>query len=312
MSSPFASFRDTVVLVTGASGFIGNRLCERLSGAGARVNAVSRRVREDPADDLAWWPVDLSRAEDVNRLVEAVAPEFVFHLASHVFGSRDLALVEPTFRDNLATTVNLLTAVADKGCRRIILAGSLEEPDEGEVAAVPSSPYAASKFAASAYGRFFHALYGTPVSIARIFMVYGPGQRDLAKLVPFVALSLLRGESPGLSGGTRGVDWIFVDDVVEGLAAMAISEGSEGKTIDLGTGEMVTVREVAETLTDIVGGPAKPSFGALADRPMEQVRVADAAATLERIGWGPSVSLRKGLSRTVDWCRELRAAGQAP
>ena len=248
----------------------------------------------------------------MNRLVDEVAPDFVFHLASHVYGSRDLSLVEPTFRDNLASTVNLLTALAERDCRRIVLAGSLEEPGEGETGAVPSSPYAASKFAASAYGRFFHALYGTPVTIARIFMVYGPGQRDLNKLVPYVALSLLRGESPGLTGGTREVDWIFVDDVVEGLAAMAGAPGSEGKTVDLGSGRLVTVRQIAETLAEIVGGPAEPSFGSLADRPMEQIRVADTAATLDRIGWGSGTSLREGLVRTVDWCRELRASGRVP
>lgn len=311
MTGVFDSYKDARVLVTGASGFLGARLCERLTAAGAVVAAVSRTARSERSGGPRWLTGDLSNADHASRLVEASSPDYVFHLASHVYGARDLALVAPTFRDNLTTTVNLLTALAERSCRRVVLAGSLEEPDPGEAFAVPSSPYAASKFAASAYGRFFHALYGTPVAIARIFMVYGPGQKDLDKLVPYVALSLLRGESPGLSGGTREVDWIYVDDVVEGLAAMALADASDGRTVDLGSGELTTVREVAETLAGIVGGPAEPTFGALADRAMEQVRVADVEATRERIGWSPGVSLREGLSRTVDWCRELRASGRA-
>ena len=158
------------------------------------------------------------------RALDDVRPDWIFHLASHVTGARDLAVVLPTFHGNLTTTVNLLTAATEVGCQRLVLVGSLEEPELGTAEAVPASPYAASKWAASGYARFFHANYETPVAVARLFMVYGPEQEDSRKLVPYVTLSFLRGEAPRLTSGARQIDWIYVDDAVAGLLAVARAE----------------------------------------------------------------------------------------
>ncbi len=290
-------------LVTGASGFIGSRLCRRLAAAGAEVHGVSRRRAEGEGVGR-WWRGELTEPQWSAELIASAAPDYIFHLAGFVSGARELEAVRPAFEGNLLATLNLLTAVAERGCRRFVLAGSLEEPDPGPGLPVPASPYAASKFAATTYARFFHALYGLPTAVARIFMVYGPEQKDLAKLVPYVALSLLRGEPPSLSSGARQVDWIFVDDVVEGLIRLALAEGAAGKTVDLGSGELVTIREVVELLHEIVGSEAAPRFGALADRPLEQVRVAAVEDSFAAIGWRPQVPLREGLERTVAWYQD--------
>jgi nucleoside-diphosphate-sugar epimerase len=204
------------VLVTGASGFIGARLCARLAALGAEVTATSRTPFASESS-IAWQHCDLSDASATENLIGLARPERVFHLASHVVGTRATSAVFPTFESNLVSTVNLLTAAERSGCQRVVLTGSLEEPDPGPEWPIPSSPYAAAKLAANAYGRMFHALFGLPVVILRVFMVYGPGQRDHAKLVPYVITSLLKGETPRLGSGLREVDWIYVDDVVDAL-----------------------------------------------------------------------------------------------
>ena len=165
----------------------------------------------------------------------------------------------------------------------------------------PSSPYAAGKWASSAYARMFNRLYKTPVVIARIFMTYGPGEPNPNKIIPYVITSLLHGESPKISSGTREVDWIYVDDVVDGLILAAQATDVEGHTVDLGSGVLVPIRKVVENLVDIIGTDLKPLFGSIPDRPMEQVRVANIGVTRERIGWEPKTSLEKGLRCTVDW-----------
>ncbi len=295
------------VLITGASGFIGTHLCRRLHELGAEVHAVSRLQHDGDSERLRWWQGDLAETDWVMRTVSAVRPELIFHLASRVEGSRDAALVLPTFRSNLMSAVNLLTAARELGCR-VVLTGSLEEPAAGDLQEIPCSPYAAAKWASSGYARMFHALYQLPVITLRVFMVYGPGQQDLRKLVPYVTLSLLRGEPPRLSSGHRPVDWIYVGDVVEGFL-MAGLAAALGGTFDIGSGELVTIRDVVERLVQLVNPSIEPLFGALPERHMEQVRVADLSRSKQMMAWQPVTSLQSGLEKTVAWYAEQLKAG---
>ena len=291
------------VLITGGTGFIGRHLLARLLRAGALVHATTRRSDIASLDErVRWHRVDLADREGVASLFESARPQVVLHLASHVAGSRDISLVAPTLRDNLCSTVHLMEAAAQNGCPRFVQVGSLEEPETfGEA---PSSPYAAAKAAASTYAGLFHHLYGLPVVTARVFMVYGPGAQDERKLVPYVIRALLKGESPSFSSGTRPVDWVYVGDVAEGLERLATTPGLEGKKVDLGTGELHTVRQVVELLFERVGSKESPSFGGRGDRPSEQIRTADASRTRQLLGWAPSTSLDRGIEQTVDWFRQ--------
>lgn len=297
-----SAFEGRTALVTGATGFVGRHLCRALISRGARVTGVARSWPDRPEGGLEGvegLEVDLTQRVACDELVASVEPELVFHLAGWVKGARDADLVLPALEGNLLGTVHLLSALERTGCRRFVQAGSLEEPTLGEGEA-PSSPYAASKAAATAYCLLFRELYGLPVTLARIFMVYGPGPQDENKLVPYVTLEQLRGRAPQLSSGTRLVDWIYVEDVAEGLLHMALAEGVEGRQIDLGTGELHSVAHVAQTLAALVGGTA-PQLGARADRALEQVRRADVAATRAALDWAPPTSLEEGLRHTVDW-----------
>ncbi len=264
------------------------------------MHGVSRGCTEDYTDGVRWWRGDMVDSERVAQIVRSVQPEIIFHLASRVEGSRDAALVLPTLRSNLISTVNVLSAAREFGCRRVVLTGSLEEPELGDSQQIPCSPYAAAKWASGGYARMFQELYQLPVITVRVFMVYGPGQQDLKKLVPYVVLSLLRGESPKLSSGNREVDWIYVSDVVEGFLAAGRASQATG-TVDIGSGELVTIREIVERLVHEVNPRIQPLFGAIPDRLMEQVRVADIASSAQHIGWKPATSLDYGLKETVKW-----------
>jgi UDP-glucose 4-epimerase len=304
----------STVLVTGASGFIGSHLCRRLVDCHASVHAVSRVDRQSAGDNFRWWQTDLNDSSAVIQLFKAVRPQIVFHLASFVVGARELEAVLPTFHANLESAVNLLTAATSAGCSRIILANSSEEPQGFDAAAFPCSPYAAAKWASRIYGRMFYQLFQTPVVMPRIFMTYGPDQKDLQKLVPFVIRQLLRGEIPKLTSGRRLADWIYVGDVVEALVRAAVSPGIEGSEFDLGSGSLVSVRQLVEQILEIVDNGAQPSFGAISDRPFEQERPADVHFLSDRLGFQPKTSLKQGLEATVAWYRkqlEVSADGTA-
>jgi nucleoside-diphosphate-sugar epimerase len=303
------------VLVTGARGFIGSQLCKNLAASGVELHAVSRRP---PVNVAAWWQsidgdsndapraaairwlnVDLVNLQATRELIRTVQPEITFHLASLVMGSRNLEMVLPTLQNNFLAAFNLLLATAEADAGRIVLAGSIEEPDDSDP--IPCSPYAAAKGAASGYARMFRALYGTEVVMAKIAMVYGPGQADLTKLVPYVTNAFLRGERPKLSSGARLVDWICVNDVVDGLIACAQAAGAGGRTVDLGSGEVRSIREIVRQLKELIPGAPEPLFGAIPDRPFERLRKADVATSFKLVGWSPSTTLQDGLRRTVDW-----------
>jgi nucleoside-diphosphate-sugar epimerase len=293
------TFSGSKVLITGASGFIGGALAQQLIAAGAEVHATARRSA--PATPgLTWHNADLAALAPTRALVEQLQPRYIFHLASHVSGRRSLDAVLPTLHDNLLSTIHLLSSLTPE-TRRIVIAGSLEEPENTDA---PASPYAAAKWAATGYARMFHALYQTPVVMARLFMVYGPGQKDETKLIPYVIHTLLANQNPRLSSGTRPVDWIHVNDVVGGLLALATAPGIEGERFDIGSGTLVTVREVVERLCRFAAPHCQPSFGAVQDRPFEQVRTANVAHTAEKTGWRPQISLNQGLQDTIEWYKQ--------
>jgi UDP-glucose 4-epimerase len=298
-----AGIAGKVVLVTGASGFIGTHLCSRLATLGAMIHAVSRQPRQTEGNNVRWWRADFGDIDAVRYVVESVRPQFLFHMASQVVGARELEVVLPTFRDNLASTVNVLTAATEVGCNRIILGSSSEEPRNFDDTTFPRSPYAAAKWASSIYGRMFFHLFRAPVVMPRIFMTYGPNQRDLQKLVPLVIRELLRGETPKLSSGRRQADWIYVDDVVEGLLRAAITPGIEGCAFDLGTGCLTSVREIVEQIADVIGTSIVPAFGALPDRLFEQEQPADTTFLSSKLGYQPKTSVQYGLESTVAWYR---------
>lgn len=295
--------RGRRVLVTGASGFIGRHLTARLVAGGAEV-ATLGRTAAGPQPLLPQHVADVGDSEAVMAALVASRPDVVVHLAGHVTGTRDASAVMPTAEANLIGTIHLLTAAVSSGLRpRIVLAGSMEEPDGAVGHAVPQSPYAAAKWASAGYVRMFEALYGLDVVHLRLFMTYGPGPQDERRLVPFVVRALLDGRRPQLSSGTRRVDWVYVGDVVDALVAAVVAERPGATPIDIGSGERESVRALVERIAKMLGRGDLVRFGEVEDRPMECEPQADLTMARLRLGWRPRTPLESGLRAVVAWSR---------
>jgi nucleoside-diphosphate-sugar epimerase len=146
----------------------------------------------------------------------------------------------------------------------------------------------------------FTVLYKVPIATARVAMVYGPGQQDESKLVPYVIKSLLKGEPPQITSGTRLVDWVYVEDVVEGFVRLAVAPRAEGLTVDIASGSLIATADLVTLICEIVGSGIRPQIGVLPDRPFEPTGIANIAVSRNLVGWSPTVPLATGLRRTVD------------
>ena len=296
--------RGRTLLVVGASGFLGRHLVRALGERDARVVGVSRSPPLSPPapGNVLWRRCDASDPDQVADLFREVRPDVVYHLTSDSRGGRDLDLIRDSLRNDVVATANVLTEAVRCGVGRVVMTGSLEEPKGGAGDAVPSSPYASAKWASCVYARMFAVLYGLPVTVLRLMMTYGPGQKDY-KVVPYTIRALLAGETARLAGGGRRLDWVYVDDVIEAFLRAGVAPVGGAGAIDIGTGQAVRLRDLLALVGELVGRPDLLAFGDVPDRAMEREEVADPRAAMETLGWRATTSLRHGLLRTIEACR---------
>lgn len=294
------------VLVTGAGGYIGRALCARLAFLGSSLTGVGRSAAP-PGFAGRWIRCDLTDWAAVSALVAECRAAWVFHLAGCTIGDQGIDAAWPTLRDNVLGTVPLLAAVSKTGCDRIVLTASLRDPDPA-LGAVPLSPYSASKAASSSYARMFHKLHGLPLVLARLFMVYGPGLQDPKRIVPYVTAQLAAGAEARISSGVAAFDFVFIDDVVDALLACAVAEDVIGQTLDVGSGVLTSIVDVATMVADLMGRRDLLHAGAIPDRRFERARDADVEGMAARTGWRAQVALREGLTRYIEWHRETQPA----
>lgn len=286
--------KGTRILITGAGGFIGRKLASQLLLMGAEVYGTSRSDRSRDELPIAWRQTSFEDFDSVKRIISSIQPSIIFHLSGLVTGANGKENILPAYHSLVTSTVNVLSVAADIGCDRIIIPGSSNEP----IGHDPNSPYSAAKWASSMYGRLYHKLYNLPVVVARTFVGYGPGQPS-DKLIPYVISQLSKGVGPKLSSGLWKTDWIYIDDIIDGMIQCAVVPGIEGSTIDIGTGQLASVRQIVEQIVTLMEPSVLPQFGALPDRHAEHTPVADTQYTWEKLRWRAAVSLEEGLRRTV-------------
>ena len=298
------ALRNQPVLVTGASGFLGASLCRKLLAAGSEVHAMSRHARDEQQGGIRHWRSRLQSEEALGRLLEDVGPAAIFHLAGQTGAMPDMDHVLPILDSQLTATIRLLVAATTRAREsRVVIPASLEEPPEAEGhRPVPASPYGAAKYAVRLYARMFHRLYGTRVVLCRLPMVYGPGQSE-GKVIPNTISVMLRGQTPHLTSASRQFDWLFVDDAIEGLIRAGVAPDLDGEELELGSGMLVSLRDVVEMIAERTSSGVRPSFGSLPDRPAPGAHVFNTERARQLIDWEATTSLAAGLDTTIAYYR---------
>tara|TARA_B100000945_G_C20392535_1_gene603071 strand:+ start:416 stop:1288 length:873 start_codon:yes stop_codon:yes gene_type:complete len=273
------------VLVTGANGFIGSHVCRRLVASGANVVGL---VRDQCRNKSIYKEVegDITNPLIISEILDTYAPELVLHLAS-VGASDHFIETERAIMVNTIGLARLLKAV--DGNALVVVARSPLEIH-------PNSPYAVSKAAAWDLSTIYSRTRGWSIVGAMIYQCYGVGQSS-NNVIPAALSAFYQSEDFPLSPGNQIRDWIFVDDVVDGLMSLVESGFDIPVTIDLGTGVGTSLREVIDLLHSKTGNKGNPNYGELPYRPSDEMTIiADADRTYELINWRSGTNIEEGLS----------------
>jgi dTDP-glucose 4,6-dehydratase len=308
------------VLVTGAGGFIGSHLTERLVELGARTRGFVR-YRADGSwgwlntvackDDVEVIAGELCDRDSVAQAMEGV--EVVFHLAALIAIPYSYQTPHAYVRTNIDGTLNVLQVAREIGVERIVHTSTSEVygtarhvPIDEEHPLQAQSPYAASKIGADKLVESLGRSCGLPVVTVRPFNTFGPRQSARA-VVPTIVTQCLAGRTVRLGNVHPTRDLLYVADTVEGFVRAAASAEAVGRTINLGSGRETSIEALARLIARLMDRPIEIAVESARIRPEQsevERLVADTTLARTLLGWEASVPLEEGLKETIEWLKE--------
>ena len=311
------------VLVTGAAGFIGSHVVEKLLARGDDVIGVDnfdpfypREIKTRNLEPLLsnerfrFHELDLRQSPGVCALIELERPSAIVHLAAKAGVRPSIENPAAYIETNINGLQGLLSAVGRSPVTHFVFAssssvyGDRSDPPfrETDRTDEPASPYAATKKAGEALCYTFHSLAGTPVTCLRFFTVYGPRQRPDLAIHKFVRMIDAGKPIPFFGDGSTSRDYTFIDDTVDGILR-ALDRPAGYEIYNLGRSDPVTLRDMVSEIESALGKRAT------IDRKPEQpgdvgITCANVDKAAEKLGYAPKVEFEEGIRRFVAWWRE--------
>lgn len=294
------------VLITGGAGFIGSALANRLVALGHHVGALDDLSAGDPQcldSRVLFTRGDVRDIPKLWTLLRGV--DCVYHLAARVSVPESILYPVEYNAVNVGGTVSLMTAVRDAGVKRVVLGSSgtvygeqREQPINETAIPRPQNPYAVSKIASEYYVLAIGALYGIETVILRVFNAYGPEQTvppSHAPVIPkFVKQAVGDGSVVIFGSGDQTRDFVYVDDVVEGLVAVADANNVDRSIINVGSGQETSINELVKKIERITGRGISPLHNNTQDGGVSR-SVADISLARKKLGFEPRISMNEGL-----------------
>jgi UDP-glucose 4-epimerase len=321
--APGSSAGKRAYLVTGAAGFIGSHLCDRLLAEGHRVVGVDDLSTGRIANlaeartygkDFTFENFDI-RADGMMALFERHQPEVVMHLAAQ--SSVSTSIKDPMFDAdvNVLGTLNVLECAGATGTRKMVFATSggtiygeqrrFPIKETALAGARPLTPYAVGKKMAGDYLHLYQRFRGVDCTSLALGNVYGPRQDPMgeAGVIAIFAGKMLSGEAPMVNGdGNQTRDYIFISDAVDAFARAA--DRSFGRMINVATGLETSVNHLYRMLAEIIGFAGDPEFGPLPPGDLRRVAL-DIGLADRELGWRPWTHLEDGLAETVAYLKGI-------
>lgn len=306
------------VLLTGAGGFIGSRLCERLVEEGASVRAFVRYTSRAEIGLLELLPAEIHEKIEIirgdlrdNNAVEQAAEgtDTIFHLGALI--SIPYSYVHPveTVQTNVIGTLNILEACRKHGSKLVhtstseVYGTALRVPIDEDHPLQGQSPYSASKIGADKLVESYYRSFDVPSITIRPFNTYGPGQSNRA-VIPTIITQALSGDVVRLGNLDAIRDFTYLDDTVEGFLLAGQVGLWDGETYNLGSGEEISIGSIAELIFKIMGKQPQIQVEQSRLRPekSEVLRLISGNQKAKAaLGWKPKIRMEEGLRRTIDW-----------
>lgn len=308
------------VVVTGAGGFIGSHLAERLVEEGAKVRAFVHYnalgtwgwIDESPlAKEIEVFAGDIRDTDSVSEATHKA--DCIFHLAALIAIPYSYRVPVSYVQTNIEGTLNVLQCVRQNHVERLVHTSTSEVYGTAKYVPIDEahplqaqSPYAASKIGADKLAEAFYLSFGVPVVTVRPFNTFGPRQSARA-LIPTIVIQCLKGSRVRLGNLHPTRDLNFVSNTVEGFLLAGLSKEATGKTINLGSGEEISVQNLTQLIAELMGREVKIDVEEeRVRRPGSEVDrlLADTGLAHRILNWKPKVTLREGLIRTIEWIKK--------
>lgn len=299
-------------MVTGGCGFIGSHLVKSLLNYGAEVwvltgdGPCARLESILPSSGIIQ--LDFSKKEEVARVLSSLRPHFIFSAAAKIWRDIDFHLLEPLVKAHVQELYNVVEGARhDAELIRMVHLGTVDEygkipaPFRENARENPQNPYALTKLMGTRLIEWAGRSLKLPVVVVRPSLIYGPAQRR-GMLITEIIYSCLAKKDFLMTPGEQTRDFLYVDDLVDGILKAAVTSDIDGEIINLGSGKATKLKEAAVLLNQMLGNMIEIKFGAIPYRAGENMEYwLDIAKARRMLDWHPATALAGGLTATIDW-----------
>lgn len=308
------------ILVTGAAGFVGSHMVEKLVADGHDVRAM---IHYNSANNWGWL-----EESQVKKFIEVVAGDIrdydsvfaavkgvdtIFHLAALIGIPYSYVSPMAYIKTNIEGTYNILQSARTLETSNILITSTSETygsaqyiPMDEFHPMVGQSPYSASKIGADNLAVSYFRSFSTPVKIVRPFNIYGPRQSARA-IIPSIITQILDGKKEIKLGNTSPTrDFTFVKDTIAGFLAISKNEKFNGEYVNIGIGEEISVLDLVNLISELIGEDIKITSDEQRIRPKDSEvdrLFANNMKLTQSTSWQPQFSLKQGLTETIEWLK---------
>ncbi len=307
-------FKNQKVLITGANGFIGSHMVERMVKEQAQVSIFVRDSSDiwrldEVKKDLDIYRTDLRNLELVNKNVMQIKPDFIFHCGAYGVDGRQNDFFVAAGA-NINGTMNLIHSLKNIGCKKFINVGTCmeygnkQELIKEDSLLEPDSIYGSTKASASIIAHQMALNYDIDLVTVRPFGVFGEKEGS-HKFFPYIILSMLQDKQVNLTPCEQYRDYCYIENVIDGFVLAAQNNAAKNEIFNVASGEIHKLKFYVDLINNEMQSKKLPNYGALPYRQNEVWRQQpDISKIRNHLNWEPKISLQEGIAKTVTWYKE--------